>query len=139
MPVRTEIGATIETTCLIRPTRVTDATPIVSTVGGLNCGSKPPGARYLLVLTSFETNTANTGGVFAIEASATSGGTYSALTTQGSDSLTIAADLTAVQVRERSFVPDPARPFVRVTFTGADANAEVDITAHVLVVRRAMV
>lgn len=139
MPVRSGIHATIESVCLIRPSRVTDATPVVSTVGGLDCSTRPPGARYLLVLTSFETNVANTGGVFAIEASATSGGTYSALTTLGSDSLTIAADLTAVQVRERSFVPDPARPFVRVTFTGADANAEVDITAHALVLRRAMV
>jgi hypothetical protein len=139
VPVRSSIHDTIETVCLIRPTRVTDATPVVSTVGGLNCATRPPGARYLLVLTSFETNSANTGGVFAIEASATSGGTYSALATLGSDSLTIPADVTTVITRERSFVPDPLRPFVRVMFTGADANAEVDVTAHAIVLRRAMV
>ncbi len=139
MPVRNAIHSTIESICLIRPNRVTDATPVVSTVGGLDCSTRPPGARFLLVFTSFETNAANTGGVFAIEASATSGGAYTALTTMGSDSLTIAADVTTVIVRERSFIPDPARPFVRVTFTGADANAEVDITAHAFVLRRAMV
>ncbi len=137
--VRHAVENRIESLCLIRPTRVVDATPAVSTVGGLDLTTKDPGSRYLVIMTSFETNVANTGGVWAIEASATSGGAYTALATSGSDSLTVAADLTAVQVRERSFVGDPARPFVRVTFTGADAAAEVDITAHVLVIPRAMV
>ncbi len=139
MPVRYEVCDTLTVVDLIRHTRVTDATPIVSTVGGFDCRTQPHGFRALVLLSSFETNTANTGGLWAIEDAATSGGTYAAVTGGAGDSLAIAADLTAIQTRRRSFVPNPARPFVRVTFTGSDANAEVDITAHAVIVPAAMV
>ncbi len=132
MPVRHDLSD-LTVVDLIRHTRVADATPIVSTVGGFDTRNHPHGARFLLLLSSFETNTGNTGGTWAIEDAATSGGSYAAVATQSGDSLTVAADVTTVQTRRRSFLPNPARPFVRVTFTGADANAEVDVTAHAVV------
>lgn len=136
--VRWTLNDEITVVDLIRHTRVADATPIVSTVGALDCRSHP-GRRFLLLLSSFETNVGNTGGTWAIEDAATSGGSYAAVTTQDGDALAVAADVTTVQTRKRSFLPNPARPFVRVTFTGTDANSEVDITAVCLVLRSAMV
>lgn len=133
MPVNWTVNDNVSVVDLIRHTRVTDATPIVSTVGALDLRTLPHGSRLLFLLSSFETNTANTGGTWAIEDAATSGGTYAAVTTQDGDSLAVAADLTAVQTRKRSILGNPARPFVRVTFTGADANAEVDVTAVCIV------
>jgi hypothetical protein len=132
MPVRHDLSD-LTVVDLIRHTRVADATPIVSTVGALDARALPHGARLLLLLSSFETNAANTGGTWAIEDAATSAGSYAAMATQSGDSLAVAADLTTVQTRRRSVQPTAARPFIRVTFTGTDAAAEVDITAHAVV------
>ncbi len=139
MTVRWTINDRITVVDLIRHTRVADATPIVSTVGALDARSYDPGSRIMILLSSFETNTGNTGGTWAIEDAATSGGSYAAVATQDGDSLSVAADLTTIQTRKRALLPNPDRPFIRVTFTGADANAEVDITAHALIVPRALV
>lgn len=139
MPVRDQLHAAITVVDLIRHTRVTDATPIVSTVGAFDLRTYRHAARFLVLLSSFETNVANTGGTWAIEDSATSGGTYAAVAGGAGDSLTVAADVTTIQTRRRSFTPNPARPFVRVTFTGTDANSEVDITAHALVLAGSLV
>lgn len=140
MPVRDAgLYARITVVDLIRVSRVTDATPVVSTVGAFDLRTYAHNSRFVILLTSFETNVANTGGLWAIEDSATSGGTYAAVAGGVGDSLAVAADLTTVQTRKRGFTPNPARPFVRVTFTGTDANAEVDVNAYALVVPGSLV
>lgn len=138
MPVRSDLTDTVTVVDLIRHTRVADATPIVSTAGALDLRTLDHGARVLLLLSSFETNAANTGGTWAVEDAETSGGDYVAVTGGQGDSLTVAADVTTVQTRRRSFQPNSARPFVRVTFTGATADAEVDITAVAIVAPNAL-
>lgn len=138
MPTRWTLNNEATVVDLVRHTRSTSTTPVVSTVGALDTRLYP-GSRFLLMLSAFETNVSNTGGTWAVEDSATSGGTYAAVATQDGDSLAVAADLTTIQTRKRSFLPNPARPFVRVTWTGTDSSQAMDVTAFCIVLRRAMV
>lgn len=111
--------------------RVADATPVLST--DFDVRAYAPGSKFVLVLASHETNAGNTGGTWTVTESATDGGSYTTATTDGS----LAAIGTGTDVlRVVSVYPNPAKPFVLVTFTGADANAEVDITATLIVVPR---
>lgn len=111
--------------------RVTDATPVTST--DFDVRSYAPGSKFLLVLESHETNAGNTGGTWTVTESATDGGSYTTATTDGA--LTAIGTSTDVQ-RVVSVYPNPAKPFVLVTFTGADVNAEVDVTATLVVLPR---
>jgi hypothetical protein len=124
-----------EVTCVqVMPaSRVADATPVLST--DFDVRAYAPGSRFLLVLSSHETNAGNTGGTWTVTESATDGGEYTTATTDGSLAVTGAA--TDVQ-RVVAVKPNPAKPFVLVTFTGADANAEVDVTATLVVLPRVM-
>src|SRR3954462_3848803 len=139
MPVRDQLAGAITVVDLIRHTRSTSTTPVVSTVGGFDLRTYRHAARVLLILSAFETNVANTGGAWAVEDSATSGGTYAAVTGGGGDSLAVAADLTTVQTRRRHFTPNPARPFVRVTWTGTDSSQSMDVWAAALVIAGSLV
>lgn len=119
---------------LIAATRVTDATPIVSTA--LDRRTLADGSRHLLVLSAFETNVANTGGVWTVTESATSGGSYTAATLT---TALVATPATAGNdVQKTTVTPNASKPFLKVTYTGADANAEVDVTATLLVLKRGM-
>lgn len=111
--------------------RVADATPVLST--DFDVRAYAPGSKFLLILESHETNAGNTGGTWTVTESATDGGSYTTATTDGS--LTAIGTGTDVQ-RVVSVYPNPAKPFVLVTFTGADANAEVDVTATLVVLPR---
>lgn len=122
-----------EVTCVqVMPTaRVADATPVLST--DFDVRTFRPGTKFLLILQSHETNAGNTGGTWTVTESATDGGSYTAATTDG--------DLTAIGagtdvIRAVSVLPNSAKPFVLVTFTGADANAEVDVTATLVAIPR---
>ena len=130
MPTRTDVDAQVTTVQVMPATRVADATPVLST--DFDVRAYVPGARFLLVLNAFETNVANTGGTWTVTESATDGGTYTTASTTGSLAATPAT--AGNSVRTVSVKPNPAKPFVLVTYTGADANTEVDITATLVVV-----
>lgn len=134
MPSNWAVHEELTVSQLINSTRVADATPVASTP--LDLRTLAHGARYLLVLNAFETNVANTGGTWTVTESATSGGSYAACTLGGSLAATPAEAGNDNQVV--SFLPNPDKPFVKVTFTGADANTEVDITASLVVVPATM-
>ena len=124
----------VSVTQSIIATRVADATPVASTP--LDCRTLAPGARLLMVLSAFETDTANTGGTWTVTESATSDGEYTSAVLGGALAATPAAAGNNVQVVD--VLPSATKPFVKVTFTGADANTEVDIAAHLAVVPRAL-
>lgn len=128
MVARQSVHEEITVVGLISASRVTDATPVVSSAIDLRTY---PGSRFLIVVKAFETNVANTGGTWTVTESATSGGSYAAATLGGSLAATPAAAGNDVQAV--SLIPNAAKPFVKVTFTGADANAEVDVTAELFV------
>lgn len=133
MPTRTDLRNQVTVAQPIAASRVADATPVVSTA--VNRSVDTPGTRYLLVLAAFETNTANTGGVWTVTESATSGGSYTAATTS-----TIAATPAEAgnNVQTVDVQPNASKPWLKVTYTGADANAEVDITATLIRVPQAI-
>lgn len=115
-------------------TRVTDATPVLAT--DFDVRTYAPGSRFLLVLSAFETNANNTGGTWTVTESATDGGSYTTATIGGSLSATPAT--AGNNVQKVSVYPNSAKPFVLVTYTGADANTEVDITVTLVVIPRGM-
>jgi len=115
-------------------TRVTDATPVLST--DFLVSDYDPGSRFLLVLSAYETSAANTGGDWTVTESATDGGSYTTATTHGTLASTPAASGNSVQYV--SVYPNVSKPYVLVTFTGADADTEVDISAMLLVIPRAI-
>lgn len=118
---------------LIAASRVTDATPVVSTA--LDRRTLPDGSRHMLILSAFETNVANTGGTWTVTESATSGGSYTAATLT---TALVATPATAGNdVQKTSVTPNASKPWLKVTYTGADANAEVDVTAHLVISNRA--
>jgi hypothetical protein len=123
--VRHAVDAEVTVTQLIASTRVLDATPVQAT--DINTATFPHETRYMLILNAFETNVANTGGTWSVTESETDGGSYTAADVHGS--LAATGPVPGNVARVVSFRPNPAKPFVLVTFTGADANAEVDITA----------
>lgn len=133
MPTRTDLRNQISVTQLINASRVTDATPVASTP--INRSALTPGVRLLLVLSAFETNTGNTGGTWTVTESATSGGSYTAATTStiAATPATAGNDLQKVDVTSNA-----AKPWLKVTYTGADSNAEVDITAHLVAIPQAI-
>lgn len=120
-------GATVVS--LLAPTAVGDATPVDATDFDVR---SYPGTRFLLALTATETNAANTGGEWAVEESATDGGTYTDATVGGTLAATPASAGTNVQ--QVSVYPNPSKPFVKVSYTGADADTAVSITAHLVVI-----
>jgi hypothetical protein len=123
--VRHAVDAEVTVQQLIPSTRVTDATPVTHT--DVDVRTFKHETRFLLLLEAFETNVANTGGTWSVTESETDGGAYTAADTHGSLAATGATPGNVQRVV--SFRANPAKPFVLVTFTGADANAEVDITA----------
>lgn len=128
MTAREAVQEEVTVVGLLAATRITDATATSSTALDI---SAYPHSRFLVILAAFETNTANTGGTWTITESATSGGSYTDATLGGTLTATPAAagnDVQAVAV-----VPNAAKPFLKVTYTGADASAEVDITASLVV------
>lgn len=134
MTVRWKIQAEVTVLQLTRSTRVLNETPVVSEI--VDVRTYPPGSRFLIILNAFETNVANTGGVWTVTESATSGGAYTAATL--SNALTATPQDVGNNVQKTVVAPNPAKPFVKVTFTGADTNAEVDVTATLIVVPRGM-
>lgn len=128
--VRHAIDAQVTVQQLIASTRVVDATPVLA--ADVDVRTFPHETRFLLVLNAFETNVANTGGTWTVTESETDGGAYTAATVHGSLAATGATPGNVQRVV--SFRANPAKPFVLVTFTGADANAEVDITATLVAV-----
>lgn len=115
-------------TNLVPASRVVDATPVLSAAVDLR--TLPAGARHVIVMDAFETNAGNTGGTWAVTESATSGGSYTTATTSGSLAATPATAGNAQ--RKVALYPNSAKPFIKVSYTGADANAEVDITANLI-------
>jgi hypothetical protein len=135
MPVRIHPEVSLSVLNVLSATRVTDATPAVSTA--VNLSTADPGSKFLFVMNAFQTNVANTGGTWKIEESATSGGSYTAATTSGSLAAT-PATTPGNTSRSVSVTPNPLKPWVKVTYTGADATAEVDVTAVLVTIPRAM-
>lgn len=130
MPVRTDANAQVTTVGLLAATRVVDATPVLAT--DFDVRAYPHGSRFLVILSAFETNTGNTGGTWTVTESATDGGSYTTASKHGS---LVATPATAGNdVQTVAVLPNPAKPFVLVTYTGADANAEVDITVTLVVI-----
>lgn len=123
--VRWTVDTQVDVRQLIPVTRVVDATPVEHT--DLDMRTFPHESRFLLLLNAFETNVANTGGTWTVVESLTDGGAYTAVETHGSLAATGAVPGNVQRVV--SFRPNPAKPFLKVVFTGADAAAEVDITA----------
>lgn len=119
---------------LIAASRVADATPVASTA--LDLSTLGDGVQPVVLLKAFETNTGNTGGTWTITESATSGGSYSACTLSTALVATPASAGNDVQIT--TIFPNAAKPWIKVTYTGADANAEVDVTAELLLVPRAV-
>lgn len=113
-------------------TRVTDATPVLTSA--IDIAALGDGVRPMFILTAFETNVANTGGVWAVTESATAAGSYTAATVSTALVATPAVAGNDVQVTTLS--PNAAKPFVKVSYTGADANAEVDITVTLVAIPR---
>jgi hypothetical protein len=109
-------------------TAVADATPVLSSA--IDLRTLDAGARHVLIMNAFETNVANTGGTWSVTESATSAGVYTAATTSGS--LAATGETVGNVVRKVSLYPNRAMPFIKVTFTGADANTEVTISALLL-------
>lgn len=132
--VRHAVDTQVAATQLIASTRVVDATPV--TAADIDVRTFETGTRFLLVLNAFETNVANTGGTWSVTESETDGGSYTAADTHGSLAATGATPGNVL--RAVSFRPNPAKPFVLVTFTGADANTEVDVTATLVALPRAL-
>lgn len=117
---------------LIAATRVTDATPVVSTA--LDLSTLGDGVLPMVVLSAFETNVGNTGGTWTITESATSAGSYTACTL--STALVVTPASAGNDVQSTTISPNAAKPFIKVTYTGADANAEVDVTATLVTFQR---
>lgn len=134
MTANWEVQEKITAVSRLDPTAVADATPVAC--ADVDARTYPPGSRFVLVLTAFETNVANTGGTWAVQESATDGGSYTACTIGGTLTATPAAAGTDLQWV--SVYPNPAKPFFQAVFTGADANAEVTITVTLLVIPRGM-
>lgn len=116
------------------PTAVADATPVAC--ADFDVRAFAPGSRFMLALSAFETNVANTGGVWTVQESATDGGSYTASTIGGTLTATPAAAGTDLQWV--AVFPNPAKPFVQAVFTGADANTEVTILVTLIVIPRAL-
>lgn len=93
------------------------------------------GTRAALILTALGTGGGNTGGTWTVTESATSGGSYTASAVDGALVATPAAATSNIQ--KVSVRPNPDKPFVRVTFTPANASAAVDIAATLVLVSRA--
>jgi hypothetical protein len=119
----------ITVSAILPPTAVTDATPVLSTDFNVKTY---PGARLAIVLTATETNAGNTGGVWTVTESATDGGSYTSCTLGGTLVATPASAGTNVQ--KVSVLANSSKPFVLVTYTGADADTEVNITATLVVI-----
>lgn len=132
--VRHAVDAEVTAVQLIPATRVVDATPVLAT--DIDTRTYAPGTRFLLLLEAFETNVANTGGTWTVTESATDGGSYTAADTHGS--LAATGPTPGNVQRVVSFRANPSKPFVLVTFTGADANAEVDVTATLVALPRSL-
>jgi len=129
-----EVQEAVTVVGLIPATRVADATPVLST--DFDVRSYAPGSRFLIVLSAFETNAGNTGGTWTVTESATDGGSYTTATL--SSALTATPASAGNDVQKVAVYPNSAKPFVLVTYTGADANAEVDITATLVVIPRGL-
>ena len=123
------VHESLTTISLLAPAAVTDATPVETADFDVR---SYPGDRFMIVLTATETNAGNTGGVWTVVESATDGGTYTACTLGGTLAATPASAGTNVQ--RVSVLPNSGKPFVHAVFTGADAAAEVSLTAHLIVV-----
>jgi hypothetical protein len=132
MAVKWTVNDEVTVVSLVDATRVVDATAVTGT--DFDVRAYDPGSRFLLVLNAFETNVANTGGTWTVTESETDGGAYTTAQTDGSLAATGATPGTVQRVV--SVYPNPAKPFVLVTFTGADANAEVDVAATLVVLPR---
>jgi hypothetical protein len=136
MSARWAVDEEVVATVLVAPTAVTDATPVVSTALDLRTFS--PGARHELVLEARADAAGNTGGTWVVKESATSGGSYTTATTDGSLAATGAvANPTNVQ-RTVAVLPNPAKPWLKITFTGADASAEATVSALLVTLPRSV-
>jgi hypothetical protein len=134
MPIRHTVENEVTVTTLVPITNVSDATPVEST--DFDVRTFDPGTRFLLILDAFETVGTNTGGTWMVEESLTDGGSYTAATTSGSLAATGATEGTVR--RTVSMLANPAKPFVMVTFTGASAATDVDISATLVALPRAL-
>jgi hypothetical protein len=94
-----------------------------------------PGSRFLLIL-DVEGAAGNTGGTWSVGESATTGGGVTAATTDGS--LAATGSSTANVQRVVSLKPNPAKPFVTVLFTDADASTDAYLTAQLVVLPRTL-
>lgn len=95
----------------------------------------PPGSRFLLIMDA-EGASGNTGGTWSVGEAATTGGEVTTAVTDGSLAATGAS--TANVQRVVSLRPNPAKPFVTVLFTDADASTDAYLSVNLVVVPRAM-
>jgi hypothetical protein len=125
----------IQAVSVVPATRVTAVTPVLSSV--IDPSAYAPNSRLQLVLSATGVGGGSTGGTWSITESATSGGTYAAAAgVHGSLAATTAAATTTV--RSVSINVNPAKPFVKAVFTGADSSTATDIAATLLVVPNAV-
>lgn len=129
------VGSQLDPRQVLVATRVASGSAVNSTPFDLR--TVEDGSRVALILTAFGTGGGNTGGTWTVNESATSGGSYTAAKLDGSLAATPAAATSDIQ--RVSVYPNPAKPFVRVTFTPANASAAVDIATTLVVVPRARV
>ena len=106
---------------------IQDATPVLSSA--IDTRSYPRCRILLLAHSTEATDTAHTM-AFTVTESATSGGEYTASTTTGT--LTAAA---VAQTRLATIKRNPAKPFIKVTATGSNADVDVIVSAHLLFVK----
>ena len=135
MPIQHTVENELTHVAAIVATRVINGT--VVTGDDIDVRTYDPGSRFYVLMNAFETDVTNTGGTFSIEESETDGGTYTACTSSGD--LTATGATPGNVARTASFLPNPAKPFVHVLFTPADASTDVDVTASFVVVPRSKV
>lgn len=130
----TAVNELAEVLALLAPTAVGDDTPVASTP--LDLRTLAPGARLLLVLTALETNAANTGGEWTVEVADAANGDFEEATLAGG--LEATPEQAGNNVQTVAVIPDHALPFLRVTYTGADSDTDVTVTATLVALNRAM-
>jgi hypothetical protein len=126
--VTSALGATAEIVTGFSATAYTDATPILSSAIDLSgAGAVSHNRRTILVVGN--ASCTGHGGAFTVTESATSGGSYSA---PAAANIVASAVLVAAGSQTIQYRRNPAKPFMKVTFTGDNASAAGNATAIVV-------
>jgi hypothetical protein len=114
----------------IKPQVIDSATPVLSAAIDTRTYARD---RILLVAQVTETTPTDYTVTFAVTESATSAGVYTAATTSGT--------LTAVSadaIEYASIKRNPAKPFIKITATGSNADVDQIVSASVLFIADAI-